>query len=84
MINRRLLTVPDILPLVRGFYQLPGNEVGGVLHIVLDDGNIEDQHIEYCLSEAIAKNDMIAVSLAKLLLKMTYTQRKKIYMNWDN
>ena len=38
-------TVPEVLPLVRAYYQKPGNIVGGNLHLVLDDENVENEHI---------------------------------------
>jgi hypothetical protein len=38
-------TVPEVLPLVRAYYRKPENIVGGSLHLVLDDANVEDQHV---------------------------------------
>lgn len=34
--------------LVWDWYRMPGNDTGGVLHIVLDDYNIEDHCLDYC------------------------------------
>lgn len=34
--------------LVREFYEIPGHSVGGALHIVLSDGNMDDCHITWC------------------------------------
>lgn len=31
------------------YYQLPGCGAGGPLHIVLDDLNVEDEHIRWCV-----------------------------------
>lgn len=42
-------TVAEVLPLVNAYYAKPGNSVGGNLHIVLDDCNVEDGHVEFCL-----------------------------------
>jgi hypothetical protein len=39
-------TRPEVAPLIRAYYALPGNIVGGELHVVLDDGNYERVHIE--------------------------------------
>ena len=45
-------TVPEVVELARRCYAKPGNGVGGTLHAILDDGNIEDlcltQSREYC------------------------------------
>lgn len=59
------------------------NEVGGNLHIVLDDMNVEDEHIQYCVDEAIPENyhklspevNAIEKELGELLLTMTEQER---------
>jgi hypothetical protein len=56
----------------------PGNECWGSLHIVLDDYNIEDHHVEFCIEWAEKKNDIDGADLARLLLRMTKTQRLKV------
>ena len=71
-------TVLDVIPMVRAYYAKPGNIVGGSLHIVLDDMNVDDSHVEWCLAYAIRKNDTDGVALAKVLLQMSKTQRLKI------
>ena len=73
-------TIPEVMPLVKAYYAMPGNSVGGNLHIVLSDGNIEDSHIEFCLGECILHGDTKGSELCKLLLLMSKTQRRKIYM----
>ena len=73
-------TVPEVLSIVKAYYSKPNNGVGGSLHIVLEDGNIETHHIEFCKENARKNNDLDGVALAELLLKMSYTQRKKLYM----
>jgi len=30
------------------WYQMPGNEAGGVLHVVTDDFNIDDHSLDFC------------------------------------
>ena len=72
-------TVLEILPVVRAYYAKPNNGVGGSLHIVLEDGNIETSHIEFCMEYARENNDPDGVVLAKLLMKMSRTQRRKLY-----
>lgn len=72
-------TVPEVLPLVNEFYGIEGNGVGGHLHIVLDDGNIEDDHVAHCLERARMDDDFVAEALASILVKMSRTQRTKLY-----
>jgi len=72
-------TVPQILPLVNKYYSRIGNGSGGNLHIVLDDGNVEDHHVLFCKKQCIEKNDVEGVLLSNLLLEMSKTQRKKIH-----
>ena len=71
-------TVPEVLPLVRAYYAKPGNNVGGSLHIVLEDGNVGDSHVEHCREWAEERDDVDGVALAKLLLRMSRTQRRKL------
>ncbi len=71
-------TVPEVRELVSEYYCLPGNAVGGALHIVVDDGNIEDSHVQFCRNEALARGDAAGVRIADLLLQMSKTQRKKV------
>ncbi len=73
------ITVPQVLSLVKAFYQKEGNGCGGNLHIVLDDGNIEDEHILFCLRQCEAKSDTDGIILCNLLQRMSKTQRLKIY-----
>jgi hypothetical protein len=71
-------TVPEVLPLAKAYYAKPGNSCGGNLHIVLDDGNIEDYWVKSCINVARQKGDEDGVKLAELLLRMSKTQRRKI------
>ena len=73
-------TVPEVLPLVRAYYAKPGNEAGGNLHIVLDDGNVEDSSIRFCVEGSVREMDLDGVSLCQKLLAMSKTQRRVLYM----
>jgi len=64
------------------YYQREGNSVGGNLHIVLDDGNVERSHVEFCLERATAEGDEAGVVLARLLLAASRTQREKLKANY--
>lgn len=72
-------TIPEVLPLVRAYYA-KGNYAGGALHIVLEDGNVKDSDVRFCISWARQENDADGLALAELLLKMSKTQRIKLCM----
>jgi hypothetical protein len=93
------------------YYNNFGNAAGGNLHIVLDDGNLEDDSIEFCKTrcegwqsvwtpgppaesyltpsghwedEFNSENkDEAGLALCELLLRMSMTQRKKLYKNYE-
>ena len=71
--------MPEVIPLVRAYYAKSGNNVGGSLHIVLEDGNVSDSNVEFCREWAEEREDHDGVALAKLLLRMSRTQRRKLY-----
>jgi hypothetical protein len=54
---------------------------GGVLHIVLDDGNLKNSNIEWCIEkiEELEEDKELFLKCANNLLKMTQTQRLKLY-----
>ena len=72
-------TVPEVLPLVREYYLK--HPVGGNLHIVIDDGNVDDKYVKFCLEQATSQNDSGGIAIACLLLMMSKTQRRKIYLS---
>lgn len=71
-------TVPEVLPIAQAYYAKPGNCVGGSLHVVLDDDNVEDSHVEFCRTVAVEAGDEDGIRLADLLLRMSKTQRLKL------
>lgn len=74
----RPITVPDVKPLTRAFYALPGNGAGGSLHVVLDDGNREDSSVDFCIEYAEKAGDLAGAALGKVLRTMSRTQRGKV------
>lgn len=74
---------------IKRIYELHG--VGGPLHIVLDDCNLEDHHIIWCLENTIGNYfsdnlsdeenqelNKLSKICAEYLLEMSYSKRKKI------
>ena len=73
------MTIPEILPLIQAYYQKPGNCNGGSLHIVLEDCNLKDSDVQFCIDYAKEKGDADGMALAEKLLLMSKTQRKKLH-----
>lgn len=71
-------TCPEVAPMVRAYYGKPGNEAGGALHVVLDDCNVDDASVAFCVNEAIEQGDADGEALARKLLAMSKTQRRKL------
>lgn len=72
--------------LIKIYYEDFDNTVGGSLHIVLSDGNIEDNHVKYCIQYAKDHDDPLGVAIGELLLKLTSEEeRERFYeSNWEN
>lgn len=69
-------TVPEVLPLVQALYAR--HAAGCCLHIVLEDGNVDDASVEFCITEASARAHDECHELAVLLGTMSRTQRAKL------
>ena len=78
--------IEKALQLARKIYSLPEGACGGPLHIVLDDGNTEETHIQWCLehlNDSEWSDEMISLckKLGELMLEMTSTERETVYFN---
>lgn len=73
--------ITSVQPLVEIYYNLPNNESGGSLHIVLDDNNVQDSSVQFCIDWAKKEDDIYGVLLGKVLLRMSKTQRLKLGAN---
>lgn len=74
------LIVPEVSPWVDVYYSLPNNGAGGNLHIVLEDANVKDNDVLYCIEAAEKDGDLCGSLLGKILLRMSKTQRLKLTM----
>lgn len=70
------ITVPDVLDRFRAYHAR--EPLWGSLHIVLDDGNIDNASVRFCAKYAAEELDYEGLELAELLLQMSGTQRRKI------
>jgi hypothetical protein len=59
------------------FYAMPGNSAGGLLHVVLDDSNLERMFVESALVNARLGKDPESktVAFCELLLRLTWQQK---------
>lgn len=73
--------VPEVLVLARALYSTYEGGAGCCLHIALDDGNLEDSSLEWCLKYARERGHEFCVDLAEKMLRMSGTQRGKVYKN---
>jgi hypothetical protein len=78
--NQRLtmdrLAVPDIIEDFRRYHS--ANPAWGSLHIVLGDSNVRDCYVDFCIGWAQEKNDVEGERLARILRRLSRTQRLKI------
>lgn len=76
MRNKRLNS-KQILPMINAYYKLPGVGLGGSLHIVLEDPNYQNHHVQWCINHAIEVGDIEGQILGELMLTMSKRQREK-------
>lgn len=72
------LSIPDVIEAFRAYRALPGNGAWGTLHIVLDDGNVSDDYVKFCIDTAGRRGDAEGERLARVLLLLSKTQRAKM------
>lgn len=77
-------TTPEVVLLVNRLYSgvdlctRGSGGLGGHLHIVVDDSNVQDHHVQYCLDEARADKCATCTVIAEKLRAMTKTQRLRV------
>lgn len=75
----------DLEQRIDTFSQQPGNSVGGSLHIVLSDGNIDDHHITWVEGYACGAKDDDGYVIANMLSRLNADDRQAWYDNgWRN
>jgi hypothetical protein len=73
----RKLSIKGARAVVTSYYG-QGNPTGGYLHVVVDDGNIDDENIEGCIEEAKTYGDDSAVAIGEMLLAFPLDERRLI------
>ena len=76
----------EAIELARQIYRMPEGRCGGPLHIVLDDGNIETKHIQWCVDyinsdecDASVEMKELCLKCADALLRLPVRKRCKVY-----
>ncbi len=72
-------TVPDVLPLVNDLYKRA--PVGCCLHVVLDDWNVDNHSVDFCIEQARTQGHGQCEELARTLRAMSRTQRLRLARN---
>ena len=70
------ITVPDVIERFKNYHL--DNPVWGSLHIVLEDFNVEDSHVQSCIEYAEQNGDTEGAELGKILLQLSKSQRYKL------
>jgi uncharacterized protein (TIGR02996 family) len=69
-------TIPEYLD--RFVAYLNAHGAWGSLHIVLDDGNVEDDHVRWCIQYAAEHGDEEGRQLGEVLLRMSRTRLPRV------
>lgn len=70
------ITIPAVIERFKEYHRRNG--AWGILHIVLDDGNVRDDFVRFCIAEAESAGDAEGKELGEILMGMSKTQRSKI------
>lgn len=70
-------TVPGVLAMARKIQEQGTN--GCCLHIALEDGNLGVRHLKFCLDTAGSRGHDACWRLARAMLSITPTQRRRVY-----
>ncbi len=68
--------IPDVVEQFAAYYM--DNPAWGSLHIVLDDGNVDTSHVDFCIEYAKQNDDSAGVALGQILARMSKAQRLKL------
>ena len=87
--NQHLETIREYIKCLYSLEECRGS--GGLLHILLDDDNIEDDHIAFCWKECIQNPEREESKIGQLIceeyMKLSMPQRRLLTMeyigNWQ-
>lgn len=67
----------ELSKLIKDYYNINGNRSGGNCHIVLDDFNVKDSDIDFCIKECEKKNDNDGIVIMNFMKNIRKTARLK-------
>lgn len=78
--NQRVdkISIPEVITRFIAYQEKPGNEAWGSLHVVLEDHNVDNGHVQSCIEKAQTNGDSDGLELAKILLLMSKSQRGRL------
>lgn len=83
--NRKESGKSKIIEKIKEYYSIEGNGAGGNLHIVTDDGNLDDDCIKFCIRRCVNKKDKLGEKIGNELLNTPLIERAYIYTEfWKN
>lgn len=71
-------SVAQVGPLAEALYRGHGGAVGCCLHVVLEDANLDDASVRFCMDWAAKAGHLHCLALAGLLWRMSRTQRQRV------
>jgi hypothetical protein len=78
----------EALRLIKELYNTNDGWVGGYGHIVFDDGNVENEHIEWCIKEAkenkykkylSEETRLSSIKALECFLQLSEKEREEVY-----
>lgn len=66
----------DMIYELKEFYDCYLIEDHNDLHIIFDDGNIKNNHVEFCKEESLKKENYVAAQICSLLEQFTEKERE--------
>lgn len=69
-------TVPEVLPMIQGLFAR--HAAGCCLHSVLEEGNVRDADVDFCIAWAEKAGHVVCADLGRTLRRMSKTQRGKL------
>jgi hypothetical protein len=74
------MTADELIDAKRAYYAKPGNSAGGLLHFILDDGNMEDEWLRQAVKRCRRMKDVDGQRIAEGLLTLSDGAREKVYL----
>lgn len=74
----KVVLTPEVIRRFAAYHESPRGGSWGSLHIVLDEGNVRDGDVGQCIPWAEERGDLEAADLARLLLRMSKSQRWRV------